>query len=86
MRNQTHNENGISATNCQPIDLQLHSLIQDFTQEHNLIAKILDTVAALVIVIDKQGKIIHFNHACEQTTNYSFSEVKNRCFWEFLSI
>ena len=37
---------------------------------------IFDTVGALVVVLDSQGRIIRFNRACEQTTGYSFEEVR----------
>ncbi|MBN3926415.1 response regulator [Nostoc sp. NMS4] len=50
-------------------------------QERNFISAILDTTSALVIVLDPKGKIVRFNQACEQTTGYSFDEVKGRHFW-----
>ncbi|AUB41124.1 DNA-binding response regulator, OmpR family, containings REC and winged-helix [Nostoc flagelliforme CCNUN1] len=50
-------------------------------QERNFISAVLDTASALVIVADSQGKIVRFNQACEQTTGYSFDEVRGRYFW-----
>ncbi|MBW4569502.1 MAG: CHASE3 domain-containing protein [Tolypothrix carrinoi HA7290-LM1] len=50
-------------------------------KERNFISAILDTVSALVIVLDSQGQIIRFNQACEETTGYSFDEVRGRYFW-----
>lgn len=50
-------------------------------KERNFISAILDTVSALVIVLDSQGQIVRFNQACEQTTGYSFDEVRGRYFW-----
>ncbi|GET38568.1 PAS domain S-box protein [Microseira wollei] len=55
-------------------------------QERNFISAILDTASALVLVVDLEGKIIRFNRACEQTTGYSFEEVKERQFWDLLLI
>ncbi len=49
--------------------------------ERNFISAILDTASALVIVLDTQGQIVRFNQACEQTTGYSFDEVRGRHFW-----
>ncbi|MGJ5630078.1 GAF domain-containing protein [Nostoc sp. CALU 1950] len=49
--------------------------------ERNFISAVLDTASALVIVIDTQGQILRFNQACEQTTGYSFDEVRGRHFW-----
>ncbi|AUB44042.1 DNA-binding response regulator, OmpR family, containings REC and winged-helix (plasmid) [Nostoc flagelliforme CCNUN1] len=49
--------------------------------ERNFISAVLDTASALVIVLDTQGQIVRFNQACEQTTGYSFDEVRGRHFW-----
>ncbi|MEH1968729.1 response regulator [Nostoc sp.] len=49
--------------------------------ERNFISAVLDTASALVIVLDIQGQIVRFNQACEQTTGYSFDEVRGRHFW-----
>jgi PAS domain S-box-containing protein len=53
-------------------------------QERNFNAAVLDIVGALVIVLDRQGRIIRFNRACERTTGYSFEEIKGRPVWDFL--
>ena len=37
--------------------------------------------AALVVVLDPQGRIVRFNRACEPVSGYSFAEVKDRYFW-----
>jgi len=42
---------------------------------------ILDTVRALVIGLDRQGRIVLFNRRCEELTGYSFAEVRGRRFW-----
>jgi PAS domain S-box-containing protein len=52
--------------------------------EPAFISALVRTVGALVIVLDRQGRIISFNTACERTTGYSFEEVKGRCVWDFL--
>lgn len=51
-------------------------------KERNFISAIVDTASALVVVLDSQGKIVRFNSSCEQTTGYSFDEVKDRYFWD----
>jgi PAS domain S-box-containing protein len=43
---------------------------------------LLDTVDALVVVLDREGRIIRFNRACEVATGYTFAEVKNKPFWD----
>lgn len=51
-------------------------------RERDYMAAILDTAAALVVVLDTQGRIVRFNRACEKTTGYRFAEVRDRCFWD----
>jgi PAS domain S-box-containing protein len=47
-------------------------------EERNVVSAIFDTVGALVVVLDRQGRIVRFNRACEQTTGYSSTEVNGR--------
>ncbi len=44
-------------------------------REHNFTAAILQTVGALVVVMDREGRIIRFNRACEECTGYLANEV-----------
>ncbi|MBD2078494.1 PAS domain S-box protein [Leptolyngbya sp. FACHB-17] len=66
--------------------MQLRSLIHNFNQERDFVAAILDTIAALVIMLDRQGRIVCFNKACEQITKYPFVAVENKFFWDILSL
>ncbi|MEH2198027.1 response regulator [Nostoc sp.] len=59
---------------------------ETLNQERNFISAVLDTASALVIVLDTQGQIVRFNQACEQTTGYSFDEVRGRHFWNLFLI
>ena len=47
-------------------------------KERDFISKVLDTVGSLIVVIDRQARIIRFNRSCEQLTGYSFEEVKGQ--------
>lgn len=47
-----------------------------------LMTTILDTIGALVVVLDPDGCILRFNRACEAATGYSFSEVRGRRIWD----
>ncbi|MGQ4646442.1 PAS domain S-box protein [Lyngbya aestuarii] len=47
-------------------------------KERDLIAALLNTVGALVVVLDTEGQIVRFNHTCEQVTGYSFAEVQGK--------
>jgi PAS domain S-box-containing protein len=53
-------------------------------QERNVVSAILDTVGALVVVLDQDGRITRFNRACELTTGYSLEEVRGKHIWNFL--
>ena len=44
--------------------------------ERDLLSAILDTVGAMVAVLDREGRIVRFNRACEQTVGYAFAEVR----------
>ena len=52
-------------------------------QERNFASAILETVGALVMVLDAEGRIVRFNRACELTTGYAAEEVSGRCIWDF---
>ena len=52
-------------------------------RERNVVSAILDTVGALVTVLDPEGRIVRFNRACELTTGYSLDEVRGRHIWDF---
>jgi len=52
--------------------------------ERNFVSAVLNVADVLVIVLDCQGKIVRFNHTCEQTTGYSFDEVKGKFIWDVL--
>ncbi len=45
-------------------------------EERNVVSAILDTVGALVVVLDPEGRIVQFNRACERTSGYKFAEVE----------
>ncbi len=52
--------------------------------ERNFVSAILDTANALIMILNKQGRIIRFNRACERTSGYSSDEVRGKYFWDFL--
>jgi PAS domain S-box-containing protein len=57
------------------VEEQLH-------EERNFVSAILDTVGALVVVLDSEGRILRFNPACELTTGYSMEEVLGKRIWD----
>lgn len=56
---------------------------EELQQERNVASAILDTVGALVTVLDSEGRIVRFNRACEVTTGYSLGEVRGKRIWDF---
>ncbi|MDX6696507.1 MAG: hypothetical protein QOF02_4110 [Blastocatellia bacterium] len=54
----------------------------ELQQERDFGKAVFETVSAIVIVLDRQGRIVRFNRACEQLTGYAFAEVEGRVFWE----
>ena len=44
-------------------------------QERDFSAALLNTLGALVVVLDREGRIVSFNQACEMSTGYAFPEV-----------
>jgi PAS domain S-box-containing protein len=55
-------------------------------RERNVLSVLLDTLGALVVVLDPQGRIVRFNRACELTSGYSFAEVQGRCIWDLFLV
>ena len=73
-----------------------NGLFSDFTervqadetlrQERDFISAVLDTAGALLVVLDRKGRILRFNRACERTTGYSFKEVRGKLLWDLFLI
>src|SRR5271154_6293981 len=60
----------------------LKQVEEELQKERNFVSTILDTVGALVVVLDGEGRILRFNPACELTTGYSMEEVQGKCIWD----
>jgi PAS domain S-box-containing protein len=59
---------------------------QALKKERDFIDAVLETAGALVVVLDREGRILRFNRACEQTTGYSSEEVMDRYVWDLFMI
>lgn len=57
-------------------------LSNDLSEERNFINTVIDTAAALVLVLDREGKICRFNRACEEISQRKFSEVEGKYPWD----
>jgi len=80
---EERNEMWVLANTFNEMTGQLRQLIAEVKEERNFASAVIETAGALIVVLDLFGRIIRFNHACERTTGYSFSEVKDRHFWDF---
>ena len=54
---------------------------QRLDERNSFTDAVLETVDALVLVLDKDGKIKHFNQACQNVTGFSLAEVRDRAIW-----
>jgi two-component system CheB/CheR fusion protein len=52
--------------------------------ERNFIDAILNTVAALIIVLDKEDRVVRFNAACNTATGHDFAEFIGNTGWQAL--
>ncbi len=53
-------------------------------RERDLNARVMSTAAALIVVLDREGRIVRFSRACERLTGYTFDEVRDTPFWDLL--
>ncbi len=59
---------------------------RELRAQNQFVSAILDTVGALVAVVDREGRIVRFNRTCEQTLGFTFAEVEGLPFWDLLPI
>ena len=55
-------------------------------EEHKFTTAILASSGALIIVLDKEGRIVRFNRACEEISGYDWDEVKYKHFWDLFIV
>lgn len=55
---------------------------QRLRELHTFTQAVLSTVRALVVVLDRRGRIAMFNRACEELTGYPADEVRDREFFD----
>jgi len=52
--------------------------IETLQKEHHFISAVLEMAGALVIVLDRNGRIVQFNRACEEISGYTCDEVRGK--------
>src|SRR5579864_6343602 len=55
---------------------------EELEGERNVVSAILDTVGALVVVLDREGRIVRLNRACEQMTGRTLDQARCQRVWD----
>ena len=55
---------------------------RELRKERNFVTSVLDTSGAVAIVVDREGRVVRFNRACEIITGYTADEVVGRYVWD----
>src|SRR5688572_25886577 len=53
--------------------------------ERDFISAVLETAGSLVVILDREGRIVRFNRAAEQITGYTIDEVRGKVLWDLLA-
>lgn len=77
-------ETGGQSVNPTARPQERNNTVEYLQSNPNLFQAILDTLDALVVILDRHERVVLFNRACEQTTGYSFEEVRGQPVWELL--
>ena len=67
-----------------PDAAQLRAELRVVAQDRDLAEAVLETSGALVVVLDRDGRIVRWNGACAQATGYAAGEVLGQPVWELL--
>ncbi len=54
----------------------------ELRRERDFISSLVDSAPVLVVVFDREGRLLRFNRECERLTGYAFGEVEGRHFWD----
>ena len=61
----------------------LHDLTE-LQKERNFVRTIIETAGALIVLLDREGRITSFNRGCQKATGYYPEEVLGKFVWDFL--
>lgn len=54
-------------------------------RERRFASSVIDTVDALVLLLDKRGHVLRINRTCERVTDLALLDIQNRAVWDVLS-
>ncbi|MDP2109731.1 MAG: EAL domain-containing protein [Thiobacillus sp.] len=66
------------------LEAQVEARSQALREISALQNEILDKAGALVVVLNREGRIRRFNRACEELSQFSFAEVEGKFVWDSL--
>ena len=58
-----------------------HETESRLRRERDFTKTILDTIGALVMVLDGEGRVVSFNRACQQVTGYTLDDIQGTYLW-----
>jgi diguanylate cyclase (GGDEF)-like protein/PAS domain S-box-containing protein len=64
--------------------ITVKQLRESESRMQKLADSVIDQAGVLVLVLDRDGRILRFNQACEQLSGYSFNEIEGKHPWEML--
>jgi diguanylate cyclase (GGDEF)-like protein/PAS domain S-box-containing protein len=70
------------AESRESLEAQVEARSRELRELSTLQSAILDNAGALVVVLDREGRIRRFNRACEEMTQYAFAEVEGQFVWD----
>jgi PAS domain S-box-containing protein/putative nucleotidyltransferase with HDIG domain len=57
---------------------------QALEAQRNFVTAVLDTAPSLIVVLDRDGRVVNWNRACEALTGLTVDQVRGQPVWEFL--
>ena len=64
--------------------IAIRQLRESESHSQRLADSVIDQAGVLVIVLDRNGRIVRFNQACEELSGYGFTEIEGKYPWDIL--
>lgn len=79
---------GIDGVLLTMVDIHdLKERYENLKRKENFVSVVLDAARhLLVVVLDREGRIVGFNRACQELTGYARTEIEGRILWDFLLV
>ncbi|MBL3598993.1 MAG: PAS domain S-box protein [gamma proteobacterium endosymbiont of Lamellibrachia anaximandri] len=63
---------------------KVHASEEGLRAERDFVDAVVEAAGSIIVVMDRDGRIIRFNHAAEEITGFSFAELQGQPIWEYL--